>query len=121
LLLAVGSHLERSRMVLLEVLNADPGKAPDLGAEQALARELIGASRLYRQSALRGPDPAVHALLERLERALIEIANAPGPARLAEIQERIRSQGLLLRIRVLGSRMREGDRPAPRPAGPDAT
>jgi hypothetical protein len=124
LLVAVGPHLERSQMVLLEVMNADPRGPLDVAAERELARDLLSANRLYRQAARRGPDQAVGAVLDQLEQALIEIANGPAEldsARLAEIQERIRSQGLLFRIRVLGSKANELERRSPLSSNLDTT
>lgn len=124
LLLAVGPHLERSQLVLLEVMNADPRGPLDVAAERDMARDLLSANRLYRQAAQRTPDPAVRAVLDQLEQALVEIANGPvelDSARLAEIQDRIRSQGLLFRIRVLGSKVNERERQAPPAPGLDTT
>lgn len=109
LLVAVGSHLERSQLVLLELMNADPKGTLDIAAEQELASDLVSANRLYRQAAQKSSEPAVRTVLDQLEQVLIEIANSPSEldsARLAEIQDRIRSQGLLFRIRVLGSKVK---------------
>src|SRR5262249_59414713 len=51
LLVAVGDHLERSQVVLLELVNADPQAPLDVRAEQRTASDLVSASRLYRQAA----------------------------------------------------------------------
>jgi hypothetical protein len=99
-------------MVLLEVVNAPAGR-PDIAASQRSAEELAAANRLYRQAAARAGEPAVASVLEDLERVLIEIAHSPSPASSAEVarlQERIESKGLLLKVRVIGSHVREKEK-----------
>ena len=71
LLVAVGDHLERSRVLLVEWMNESEGAAPR-GAE-----ELLRTNRLYRASAERDGDADVADVLLELERALLEIARAP--------------------------------------------
>ena len=113
LVVAVVDHLDRSQMVLLEVLNADVESAGDLAAEQTLARELVAASRLYRQSAVQAGDGTTGDVLDELERTLLEIANTPGDASRDEIdalRARIASRGLLFKVRVVHSEMRERER-----------
>ncbi|HET9317477.1 MAG TPA: hypothetical protein VFQ51_17930, partial [Vicinamibacteria bacterium] len=110
LLVAVSDHLERSQMVLLEVVNAPRGEAADLAASRRSAEELASDNRLYRQAAVRAGEPAVASVLEDLERTLVEIAHSPSPASSAEIdrlRQRIESKGLLLKVRVIGSHVRE--------------
>jgi hypothetical protein len=106
----VGSHLERSQMMLVELANAEAGKSGlDITEEQERARDLLEANRLYRQSAKRAGDPAVAAVLDELERVLIEIANSPSDLsqqRLAELQQQIQDQGILFKVRVIGSKVR---------------
>ena len=111
LLVAVGDHLERSQMVLLEVMNAPAGAPADLAAQQRSAEELVGASRLYRQAAARAGEPAVASVLDDLERVLVEIANGPASsAEVGRLRQRIESKGLLLRVRVIGSHVREKEK-----------
>lgn len=118
LLVAVGNHLERSQMVLVELVNAEPGKATsklDISNEQAQARELVTANRLYRQTAQRSGEPAVNELLSELERVLVEIANGPSEVdatQLEQIRKQIQSQGILLKVRIIGEKVREKERPA---------
>ena len=111
LLVAVGDHLERSRMVLVELVNAE-GPA-DITAEQHSAGQLVAASRLYRQAAARSGDAGVAAVLEELERVLLEVAH--GPSRLSAdeldgVRRRIEEGGLLFRVRVLGTQVREREK-----------
>jgi hypothetical protein len=110
----VGSHLERSQMMLVELSNAESGKdGADISAEQERARDLLEANRLYRQSAKRAGDPAIGAVLDELERVLLEIANSPSELskqRLAELQQQIEDQDLLFKVRVIESKVRSSNK-----------
>jgi predicted anti-sigma-YlaC factor YlaD len=109
LLVAVGDCLERSQMVLIELANADPKSALDIGAEQARASGLVAETRLYRQTADRAGDAAVAGVLDELERSLLEIAHAPSPIQprdLEALRENFARQGILFKIRVLDSNLR---------------
>ena len=113
LLVAVGDHLERSQMVLLEVVNAPADQPGDLAASQRSAEDLATANRMYRQAAQRAGESAVASVLEDLERVLVEIAHSPSPASSAEIgrlRQRIESKGLLLKVQVIGSHVREKEK-----------
>jgi hypothetical protein len=113
LVVAVGDHLERSQMVLVELVNAPTGEAMNVKAQRALADELVSANRLYRQAAARSGEPALTAVLEELERVLVEVAAGPDALTaddLAELQKRIESRGLLFRVRVIGSLVREREK-----------
>jgi len=105
-LVAVGDHLERSQMLLVEIMNTDAKAPVDLGAEQKQARELLDSNYLYRVSAERVGDPQTARLLDELGRALTEIANSPSeitPGDLQQIQGQIQSDNLLFKVRVVGS------------------
>jgi hypothetical protein len=115
LLVAVGEHLSRSRVVLAEISNRDGGGAVDISAEQATAGDLIAANRLYRQAAAGTGDLTMVSVLEELERTLAEIANSPSsaaPSDLARLREQIESQGLLFKVTVLGSQVQQRQRDA---------
>jgi hypothetical protein len=117
LLVAVGDHLERSQLVLVELANADPSGPLTLGSERKLAQDLVGESRLYRQSAVRAGEAGVADVLDDVERILVEIAHSPetlSPADLRTLQRRIESRGILFKMRILGSRMREREKEASR-------
>jgi hypothetical protein len=108
LLVAVGDHLERSEVLLLELLNADDPEAP------AEAEELLAENRLFRQAALRAGDGGVASVLDELERVLVEAAAAPeGGTDLEELRRRIESRGLVLKVRRVGSRLRDEGRARP--------
>jgi hypothetical protein len=110
LLVAVGEHLERSQMVLIELQNSGGQGAVDFRTERQRAEELVPANRLYRQAALRAGEPGVASVLEDLERVLLEIAMSPDQLAqpgLDEIKRRIEAQGILFKVRVVGSQVRE--------------
>lgn len=105
-LVAVGDHLQRSQVLLIELMNSSSKDGVELVKERRQARDLLDANYLYRVSAQQTGDPAVTGLLDDLGRVLTEIANAPSeltPADLDAIRGRIQAQGLLFKIRVVGS------------------
>jgi len=113
LLVAVGEHLERSQMVLIELVNAPADERMNVKAQRAVADELVSANRLYRQTAVRSGEDSLVAVLEELERVLVEVAAGPdalAPQDVAELQRRIEARGLLFKVRVVGSQVRERER-----------
>jgi len=115
LVIAVVDHLDRSQMVLLELLNGDLSEGTDLAKEQSQARDLVTANRLYRQTAVRTGDDRTSDVLDELERVLLEIANAPQGATKDDfeaLRARIASRGVLFKIRVVQSEMLERERQA---------
>jgi len=105
-LVAVGGHLQRSEMLLVEIMNSDANTPLDFSAEQGRARDLLDANHLYRVSAQQSGDPKVARLLDELGRVLAEVANGPKEIStddLKEIRSRIESEGLLFKVRVVGS------------------
>jgi hypothetical protein len=116
LLVAVGDHLERSQMLLVELSNAPRNGAVDISSEQRAARDLADANRLYRLTAASTGETALSSVLEELERSLIEIANSPqsiSSLELGHLQKRLEAQGILFKVRVLNSQVQERARPAP--------
>ena len=109
LLVAMGEHLDRSQIVLAELVNATP-ETLDVNSERARARDLIGENRLIRQTALHRGDTADAAVLDELERTLLDIANGPAnpsAADLEALQRRIESEGLLLKVRIVSTNVRQ--------------
>jgi len=114
LLMAVGEHLGRSEMVLVELANAAPGiggpKQVNISAEQRRAESLLDENRLYRQTALEEGDTALAALLDELERVLMDVAHSPEAITTAELQtirQRIGAQGILFKVRVVGKELQQ--------------
>lgn len=105
-LVAVGDHLERSQMLLVEIMNNDAVSGADLSSEREQARDLLDSNHLYRVSAQNAGDPQIARVLDELGRVLTEIANSPSdlsPADLQQIRNRIQGEGLLFKVRVIGS------------------
>jgi hypothetical protein len=116
LLLAVGDYLERSQMVLIELQNANPKRPLDISAEQERAVDLVGESRLYRQTAERTGHTRVAGVLDDLDRVLLEIAHGPSrlsPGELQSLRQRLEAEGILFKIRVLGSNVRNQEEAGP--------
>jgi hypothetical protein len=108
LLVTVGDHLERSEVVLIELLHA-PAAGAGGRIDRARAEELLAANRLYRQSARAAGERAVSDVLDDLERVLLEAAHGPSSSaeELANVGRRAEAEGVLFKIRVLGSRVRQ--------------
>jgi hypothetical protein len=110
LLIAVGDHLERSQMVLVELAHAETRGELDISAERQLADDLVASNRLYRQTAQHMGHANVAGLLDELERVLVEVARGPSTVtmrQLADIQQHIESQGILFKVKVIGSEIRQ--------------
>ena len=108
-LLATSDHLQRSEIALTELLHAAPGSA-DLERERTLARSLLAENRLLRQTALRLGDGFHAALLDDLERVLLDVANGPAarsPEDLTALQQRIENDRLLWKVRITSSNARQ--------------
>lgn len=115
---AIGDHLERSQIVLTELANSDAAEPLDISFEQQRAADLLDENRLYRLSATRAGDAVVAGVLDDLERILVEIEHAPSnisPADLDELRLRLRADGLLFKLRVLGSTVQARPEPARKP------
>jgi hypothetical protein len=109
LLVAVGDYLERSQMVLIELANANPEGRLDISAEQERASDLVSESRLYRQTAAHTGDTAVANVLDELDRVLLDITHAPSEVQaqdLEKLRNHLAAEGILFKIRVLGSNLR---------------
>jgi hypothetical protein len=116
LLIAVGDHLERSQVALVELVNNPAGPHVDISDERQRARELVSENRLYRQTALTTGEQAVASVLDDLERVLVEIANSPARMSKADFEKmrtRIEQQGIIFKVRVFGEYVREGRVPSP--------
>ncbi len=107
LLTSVADHLDRSERVLTDIMNTSD--AGDISTEQTWAEELLTTSRLYRQDAVAAGEPSVAAVLDELERNLLEIVHSPSRISnddLEQIRRRIDAAALLFKVRVLGDELR---------------
>jgi hypothetical protein len=112
LLTDVGEHLDRSQMMLVDLVTADLDDLDsiDVSGERERAEELVAANRLYRQTAEATGEKRITALLDELERVLVELAATPDSLTAEEmerVRERIDANGLLFKVRVLSSSVRE--------------
>jgi hypothetical protein len=110
--------------LLMELSNAEPRdskqKQVNISTEQHRAEDLLEENRLYRQTALREGDTQLASVLDDLERVLLDVAHSPDevtPAQFEAIRQRIESQGILFKVRVVGKELQQHqETPAPAPA-----
>jgi hypothetical protein len=110
LLTSVADHLDRSERVLTDIMNA-PDRG-DISTEQRWAGDLLDTSRLYRQDAVDAGEQSVAAVLDDLERSLLEIVHSPSKvsaADLDEIRRRIDAAALVFKVRVMSDELRKRD------------
>jgi len=115
LLVDLGEHLDRSQMVLVELVSSEGSGTLGPLADRAQAEQLLAANRLYRQVATSTGDTAMSDLLDELERILVEVAAGPEKLTSQElegVQNHIDAKGLLFRVRVVSSEVRERQRAA---------
>jgi hypothetical protein len=104
LLADLGEHLDRSQLMLTELVSADPADTADFAAQRERAEELVADNRLYRQTASANGNTALAAVLDDLEQVLVDVAASPDNASVADfgdVRQRIENKGLLLKMRVL--------------------
>ena len=123
LVVAVGNHLNKSEMLLIELSHAQPnpasGKLVNISAEQHRAEDLLEENRLYRQTALKEGDQVMASTLDELERVLLDVANSPEQvtqARFDSMQKKLESRGILFKVRVVQQGLRDRTNPAKQPA-----
>jgi hypothetical protein len=116
LLVDLGEHLDRSQRMLVELATSDDSAGSvDIGLEQSRAEQLVAANRLYRQTAASTGDAAIAAVLDDLERVLVDIAASPKTMTQEEldaVRRRIESKELLFKVRVMASQVRARQRDA---------
>ncbi len=104
LLADLGEHLDRSQLMLTELVSADPDDTADFAAQRTRAEELVADNRLYRQTAAANGNTSLAAVLDDLEQVLVDVAASPDNVSVADfgdVRQRIESKGLLLKVRVL--------------------
>jgi hypothetical protein len=121
LMVAVGDHLDRAQMLLVEVMNQEAEGSVDVSQTKQLAQDLVQSNRLYRQTALRDGDAGMANVLDDLERVLLNISHSPNEISaedLASLQHQIEAQGILFKVRVIESQVQEKQKSAgPHPPG----
>jgi hypothetical protein len=104
LLVAMSDHLERARIVLVELRNAPRASAIDISQERGMAEDLVATNRLLRASADRTGETAMTSLLDELERVLLEAARSP------ETLSALQTAEILFKMRVFDEGMRQPER-----------
>lgn len=110
LLVAMDDHLERSELLLVEVMNGPVPGRDRQDFERATADDLLSSSRLYRQTATHTGNGQLAAMLEDLEAVLVEIARSPRTLKRQELdalRTRIEQDDLLFKVRVVTDEIRE--------------
>lgn len=123
LLLAMDGHLERAQAMLAEIANLNglgqqthadgPPPGVDISSDRNRAAELVTAGRIYRRTASLAGEAGLELLLDELERILTDITHAPDEItrdELHAIQKRIADRGILLKIRAMGSQVRQREK-----------
>jgi len=128
LVMAVGDHLGRSEMVLVELANSGPEtegqNEVNISGEQRRAEDLLEENRLYRQTALEQGDTALAGVLDELERVLLDVAHSPQqvtPVQLEGIRQRIEARGILFKVRVVGKELQQREESGSAPAKPSGS
>ncbi len=112
LLTALGEHLGRSRVTLVELKNRDVSVA-DLKALQAAADNLVTASRLFRAAAERAGEGKVALVMEETERLLVRFAIAPdaeAKSELDRLRRRVDSRDLLFRLQIMEAQVEKREK-----------
>jgi hypothetical protein len=113
LLSALRDHFEQTEMLLVEIKNTPDGTPVSMSFEQASARDLVAAGRLYRETAKENGDLELTAVLEDLERVLVDVASSPErmtPKDLQSLRARIEDDSLLFKVRALTTAVREREK-----------
>ena len=103
LLITMGNHLDRSQILLAELVNAKPG-AIDFNEERTRANDLLVENRLLRLAAARDGETSSAALLDELERVLLDVSHNPATLSDPELEE---VQGMLFKVRIIDSNIQE--------------
>ena len=113
LLSALGEHFEQTAQLLVEIKNTPDARRVDLSFEQETARDLVAAGRLYKATAEQNGDGQLAAVLEDLERVLVDVAAGPDQMStkdLNSLRARIEDDSLLFKVRALTTAVREREK-----------
>lgn len=109
LAISLADHLDRAGMLLTEISNASDTDADLLTDDRARAQDLVEEGRLMRQTLALDGDTSTLALLDDVERFMLEVANSPEkltPVDVRALRERIGSDSLLFKVRIIESNLR---------------
>ena len=103
--ISLADHLDRAELLLTEISNASDSEPVD----RARAQDLVDEGQLIRQTLTLAGEGGTLGLLDEVERFMLEVANAPEQANASELlqlRERIASNSLLFKVRILESNLR---------------
>jgi hypothetical protein len=81
-----------------------------MSAERGRAEQLVSDNRLYRQTAAATGNTALVNVLDELERVLVDVAASPdvvSATDMDQVRRQIDTNGLLFKVRVLSSEVRD--------------
>jgi hypothetical protein len=81
-----------------------------MAAERERAEQLVSDNRLYRQTAAQTGNVALVTVLDELERVLVDVAASPdvvSATDMDQVRRQIETNGLLFKVRVLSSEVRD--------------
>ena len=113
LLSALGDHFEQTEQLLVELKNTPDARRVDVSFEQQTARDLVATGRLYKATAEQNGDGQLAAVLEDLERVLVDVAAGPDQMNtkdLKSLRARIEDDSLLFKVRALTTAVREREK-----------
>ncbi|MGH9409510.1 MAG: hypothetical protein ACRD1V_08650, partial [Vicinamibacterales bacterium] len=99
-------HLERSKLVVLDLAMRDPRTSPaEWQDERRLAASLLSDTRLYRLTAEQKGMPDLAGVMGDLETVLLEasMSDTGDPAALSRVQHLISRRDLLVKMQVVAS------------------
>ena len=109
LAISLADHLDRAEMLLTEISNASESDAAEVSDDRGRAQDLVEEGRIMRQTLAREGDSSTLALLDEVERFMLEVANSPEkltPVEMRQLRERIGSGSLLFKVRIIESNLR---------------
>jgi hypothetical protein len=104
--ISLADHLDRAQLLLTEVANMSDSESAKLASERARAKDLVKEGRLLRQWSRNDESTAI---LDEVERFVIELANAPdrlGSVEIRELKRHLDSESLLFKVRIIESNLR---------------
>jgi hypothetical protein len=100
--ISLADHLDRAELLLTEIANAPDSEQVD----RTRAQDLVDEGRLMRQTLAREGESATLALMDEVERFMLEAANTPDQAGVRALRERITSDSLLFKVRIIEANLR---------------
>ena len=108
---ATAEHLERSKVVVLDLAMRDPNeKAVEWQDERRLARSLLSDTRLYRLTAEEQGRTDIARVMRDLETVLLEasMSDSSDPKALSRVQHLISKRDLLMKMQVVSAATSSG-------------